>query len=136
VEIHPGLVAEPIYLDYNATTPVDPRVAEAALPYLTHHFGNPSSGHRYADQPRAALAAARTQVANPIGAERTGCGGHTKAMQPSRRVSASRGNRMLMTGSPEMTWRAISVTWLCTAGFLSRRGPGERHQREPGPPMW
>jgi cysteine desulfurase len=69
MEIHPGLVGRPIYLDYNATTPVDPRVAEATLPYLTRHFGNPSSGHRYADEPRTALAAARAQVANLIGAE-------------------------------------------------------------------
>ena len=57
--IHPGLVGGPIYLDYNATTPVDPRVAETALPHLTHHFGNPSSAHRYADEPRTALVAAR-----------------------------------------------------------------------------
>ena len=35
---HPGLADGPIYLDYNATTPVDPRVAEAALPYLTTSF--------------------------------------------------------------------------------------------------
>jgi cysteine desulfurase len=66
---HPALMGGPIYLDYNATTPVDPRVAEAALPYLTQHFGNPSSGHRYAVEPRAALAAARAQVANLISAE-------------------------------------------------------------------
>jgi cysteine desulfurase len=46
-KIRPGLVGRPIYLNYNATTLVDPRVAEAALPYLTRHFGNPSSGHRY-----------------------------------------------------------------------------------------
>jgi hypothetical protein len=40
---HPELTGRPIYLDYNATTPVDPRVVDAALPYLTTHFGNPSS---------------------------------------------------------------------------------------------
>jgi cysteine desulfurase len=68
-EIHPSLVGRPIYLDYDATTPVDPRVAEAALPYITRHFGNPSSGHHYADEPRTALAAARAQVADLIGAE-------------------------------------------------------------------
>jgi cysteine desulfurase len=45
--MHPGLSNRPIYLDYNATTPVDPRVVEAALPYLTEHFGNPSSTHHY-----------------------------------------------------------------------------------------
>jgi cysteine desulfurase len=48
---HPGLLGGPIYLDYNATTPVDPAVLQAALPYLATHFGNPSSSHRYADAP-------------------------------------------------------------------------------------
>lgn len=66
---HPGLADGPIYLDYNATTPVDPRVTEAMLPYLTHHFGNPSSGHSYADRPRQALANARAQLADLIGAQ-------------------------------------------------------------------
>ena len=50
---HPGLADGPIYLDYNATTPVDPRVAEIAQPYLTTHIGNPSSGHAYAERPAA-----------------------------------------------------------------------------------
>jgi cysteine desulfurase len=63
-----GLRDGPIYLDYNATTPVDPRVIEAMLPYLTTHFGNPSSSHHYAEQPRRALAAARKQIARLIGA--------------------------------------------------------------------
>jgi cysteine desulfurase len=65
---HPGLVDGPIYLDYNATTPVDPRVVEAAIPYLTNHFGNPSSGHAYANAPRAAVDRARNQVADLLGA--------------------------------------------------------------------
>ncbi|MEU8107791.1 cysteine desulfurase family protein [Nonomuraea muscovyensis] len=65
---HPALAGGPIYLDYNATTPVDPGVLEAALPYLSTHFGNPSSGHRYADAPHRALAVARAQVAALIGA--------------------------------------------------------------------
>ena len=41
------MASKPIYLDYNATTPVDPAVAEAMLPYLHEHFGNPSSTHAY-----------------------------------------------------------------------------------------
>lgn len=65
---HPGLAGGPIYLDYNATTPVDPRVAEAMTPHLTTLFGNPSSGHSYAEQPHAALQRARGQVAALIGA--------------------------------------------------------------------
>ncbi len=58
-----------MYLDYNATTPVDPRVAEAMGPYLVEHFGNPSSAHHYGEHPRRALVAAREQVANLIGAQ-------------------------------------------------------------------
>ncbi|MEV2255928.1 cysteine desulfurase family protein [Streptomyces sp. NPDC050147] len=65
---HPGLADGPVYLDYNATTPVDPRVATAMWPYLTDFFGNPSSDHPYADAPRRALDQARAQVAGLIGA--------------------------------------------------------------------
>ncbi|MET7338777.1 cysteine desulfurase family protein [Nonomuraea sp. NPDC005650] len=65
---HPGLAGGPVYLDYNATTPVDPRVAEAMLPYLTDFFGNPSSSHSYGAEPRAALERARRNVAALIGA--------------------------------------------------------------------
>ncbi|WP_232376625.1 aminotransferase class V-fold PLP-dependent enzyme [Amycolatopsis aidingensis] len=59
---HPALTEGPILLDYNATTPVDPRVTEAMLPYLTGWFGNPSSGHHYGQEPRRALARARGQI--------------------------------------------------------------------------
>ncbi|GAA5185553.1 cysteine desulfurase family protein [Rugosimonospora acidiphila] len=65
---HPGLIGGRVYLDYNATTPVDPRVVEAMLPYLTDLFGNPSSDHSYAEGPCKALAASRDQVAALIGA--------------------------------------------------------------------
>ncbi|MGW5327610.1 cysteine desulfurase family protein [Streptomyces sp. NPDC004014] len=65
---HPGPAGGPVYLDHNATTPVDPRVAQAMAPYLTDFFGNPSSGHSYAGPPRRALAEAREQVAGLIGA--------------------------------------------------------------------
>jgi cysteine desulfurase len=56
-----------IYLDYNATTPVDPRVAEAMRPYLTGFFGNPSSLHRPGREARAAVESARAQVAQCLG---------------------------------------------------------------------
>ncbi|UAK31439.1 aminotransferase class V-fold PLP-dependent enzyme [Nocardia asteroides] len=57
-----------MYLDYNATTPVDPRVVAAMLPYLTTCFGNPSSSHAYGADPAAALVTARAQLAVLIGA--------------------------------------------------------------------
>lgn len=66
---HPGLVDGPIYLDYNATTPVDPLVVEAMIPYLTTHFGNPSSTHAYAQATRSALVRSRSQVAQLLGCD-------------------------------------------------------------------
>ena len=54
---------KPIYLDYNATTPIDPEVAEAMRPYLYEHFGNPSSSHWYGIQTKRAVEEARRQVA-------------------------------------------------------------------------
>lgn len=59
----------PIYLDYNATTPVDPLVLEAMLPYLREHFGNPSSNHPYGVQARLGVEQARRQVARLLGGE-------------------------------------------------------------------
>jgi cysteine desulfurase len=56
-----------IYLDYNATTPVDPRVIRAMLPYFTEHFGNPSSAHAAGRAARAAVDRARRQIASMIG---------------------------------------------------------------------
>lgn len=61
-------MTDPVYLDYNATTPVDPAVLDAILPYLREHFGNPSSDHQYGYRARAAVAAAREQLATLLGA--------------------------------------------------------------------
>src|SRR5436309_11958909 len=59
----------PIYLDYNATTPLDPAVIEAMLPYLQQHFGNPSSTHVYGKMAHGAVDRARQQLAELIGAQ-------------------------------------------------------------------
>ena len=58
-----------IYLDYNATTPIDPQVAEAMKPYLDVYFGNPSSSHQLGTQTKMAVEKARKQVAEMIGAD-------------------------------------------------------------------
>src|SRR6185503_3557394 len=57
-----------VYLDHSATTPVDERVLEAMLPYLTHRFGNPSSVHSFGQEARAAVDRARREVAELVGA--------------------------------------------------------------------
>ncbi len=60
----------PIYLDYSATTPVDPRVAEAMIPYLTEKFGNPASrSHSYGWVADEAVERARAQVAALVNAD-------------------------------------------------------------------
>ena len=64
-----GSPEDPIYLDSNATTPVDPRVADAMRPFLSGGYGNPSSSHRLGRQARQALDAARAQIAGCLGCE-------------------------------------------------------------------
>ncbi len=60
----------PIYMDYSATTPVDPRVAETMIPYLTEKFGNPASrSHAYGWAAEAAVERARAQVAALVNAD-------------------------------------------------------------------
>lgn len=93
---------DPIYLDYNATTPVDPQVAAAIFECMNEEFGNPSSTHAYGESAHAALERARGQVASLIGASRaeivfTGSGSEADAL-------AIRGTFMsaLADGRPHM----------------------------------
>ena len=97
----------PIYLDYNATTPVDPRVADAIDPYLHQHFGNPSSTHVYGLNAHAAVERAREQVATLIGAQVdeivfTGCAteANNLAIRGAARALRDKG-RHLITSSVE-----------------------------------
>ncbi len=99
---HPGLSNGPIYLDYNATTPVDPRVVEAALPYLTEHFGNPSSTHHYGQPARQAIGQARGEVADLLGAHigeivftAGGSDSDTLAIRGAARANRDRGDHVI-----------------------------------------
>ena len=92
---HPGLAGRPLYLDYNATTPVDPVVLDAMLPYLGMEFGNPSSSHSFGTAARAAVEAARTQLTDLIGGHDglivfTGSGSEADALAVKGSVLANR----------------------------------------------
>lgn len=60
-----------IYLDHNATTPLDRRVFEAMVPYLQERWGNPSSPYRFGNQARAAIEQARKDIADNLGCQQT-----------------------------------------------------------------
>ena len=61
---------KPIYLDYSATTPIDPRVAEKMIPYITEHFGNPASrSHSFVWTAEKAVEEAREEVAKLVNAD-------------------------------------------------------------------
>jgi cysteine desulfurase len=98
-------VEAPVYLDYNATTPTDPRVAEAMTPYLTGVFGNPSSGHRWGREARAALERARTRVAECLGCSAGEIvftsGGSESDNLALRGVVAARGGGHVVTSAVE-----------------------------------
>jgi len=76
----PQMLPSCAYLDYNATTPIFPEVAEEMLPFLSRHFGNPSSIHAYAKPCSDAIGLSRARVRKAIGAEKdaevifTSCG--------------------------------------------------------------
>lgn len=90
----------PIYLDYNATTPVASEVLTAMLPYLGEHFGNPSSSHPYGIRAWQAVMQAREAVAALIGAKP---------------------NEVIFTGS------ATEANNLALLGAARVAGPGKRH---------
>jgi cysteine desulfurase len=100
-------MSEPLYLDYNATTPVDPQVANAIEPYLREHFGNPSSGHALGQRARRAVELARNRVAALIGARPgeilfTGCATEANNLAILGAARALRGRRRhLITSAVE-----------------------------------
>jgi cysteine desulfurase len=103
-----GLDGHPTYLDYNATTPVDPSVVAAMRPYLDTLFGNPFSAHHYSTAPAAGLTTARAQVAELIGADPagivfTGSGSEANnlAIRGIALASAAGGRRHVITQATE-----------------------------------
>jgi len=120
-----------IYLDNNATTPLDPRVREAMLPFLGEKFGNPSSPHAAGRAAREAMAKARCQVSELLGASEDAViftGGGTESITTAIRgaLAAQPGKRHIVTSSIEhsatknlceqLEREGCEVTWLRVDG--------------------
>lgn len=95
------MMAGPVYLDHNGTTPVAPEVAEAMWPYLTERFGNPSSATPQGRLAKGAVETAREQVADLIGAhpdDITFTSGGTES------------NNLAIRGTAQLTKHRVAVT--------------------------
>jgi cysteine desulfurase len=115
-------MSNPIYLDYAATTPVDPRVLDVMQPYFADSFGNPSSIHHYGQQAEAAVESARETVALALNCRPdevifTSCGSESDNL-------ALRGVAMAMQEQKDATWilasRAEHHAVSKTAGQLEK----------------
>jgi len=113
---------QPIYLDYNATTPVDPKVGEAMLPYVTEHFGNPSSSHTYGLKTREAIDKARQQIADMLHCQTDeiiftsgGTEANNYAIKGAARAYSDKGNHIIAS-----TVEHPAVTKVCQ--FLEEQG--------------
>ncbi len=114
---------KPIYLDYNATTPIAREVAEAMTPYLYEHFGNPSSSHPYGVTAKRAIETARAQVASLLGCQSaevifTSCGTESNnyAIKGVALAGREQGNH-IFTSAVEHPAVIEVCTWLESQGF-------------------
>jgi cysteine desulfurase len=120
-----------IYLDHNATTPVDREVLEAMLPYLREEFGNPSSAYALGRRAHAAVERARAEVANLIGAqpdEIIFTGGATEASNIAIRgaVALDRGRTGIVTTNIEHPATDACCRVLESSGHAVERVPASR----------
>ncbi len=115
----------PIYLDYNATTPLDPRVLEQMMPYLTQKFGNAASKlHPYGWEANAAVDFAREQIANGLGCEPgeiSFCSGATEAINLAIKGAAeilSSKNHLIIAATEHLAVLDTAAS-LATKGILT-----------------
>ncbi|MFZ0945222.1 MAG: cysteine desulfurase family protein [Syntrophobacteraceae bacterium] len=116
---------QPIYLDYNATTPTDPAVIEELVPYLAEVFGNPSSSHPYGKKAREAVKLARTRVAGLLGCDSAqviftsgGTESNNQALIGAALANMDRGKHVISTAI-EHPAVLNPVHWLERQGFTA-----------------
>lgn len=111
------------YLDHNATTPVDPRVFEAMKPFLTEHYGNPSSIYRAGQDVRKAVEDARDSLASLLGASPREVyftsGGTESDNTAIKGIALNRGSGHIITSAIEHPAVFEVVKWLEKRGFTA-----------------
>ena len=114
---------KPIYLDYNASTPIDPEVVEEMLPYLRDRFGNPSSSHLYGSQAKEGIEEARMRMAELINAKASemvftsgGTESNNIALCGAAFANRKKGGR-IVTSVAEHPAVLNPCRWLQTQGF-------------------
>ncbi len=114
---------DPIYLDYNATTPVDPLVVSELLPWLNEGFGNPSSSHPYGQRAKRAVEQGRTQLATLLGCNPAeiiftsgGTESNNQALIGIALANCGRG-RHIITSAVEHPAVLNPLKWLESQGF-------------------
>lgn len=123
---------DPIYLDYNATTPILPEVVDAMLPYLRDHFGNPSSSHVYGQRARHGLEQARAQVAALLGCSITEViftsgGTESNNLAIGGVCQARPDQRRVITSVIEHPATAKPCDWLAHQGYEVIRAGVDQH---------
>jgi cysteine desulfurase NifS/selenium donor protein len=122
---------DPIYLDYNATTPIAREVADTMAPYLYEHFGNPSSSHPYGVATKRAVEAARVQVADLLGCQPnevifTSGGTESNNYAIKGAAQSGRGNHII-TSAVEHPAVIEVCHWLGARGFRVTVLPVDRY---------
>jgi cysteine desulfurase len=120
-----------IYLDHNATTPILPEVLEAMMPYLTTEWGNPSSAYKFGSKLKSAIATAREQVAELVGAHSldiifTSCATESNNAAIVAALKANPGKRHIVTSQVEHSSVLNHCLALEKSGtpFLGQEGAG------------
>ena len=129
----------PVYLDHNATTPLDPRVREAMLPWLGERWGNPASAHRAGQEALAAVESARSRVASLLGAGPEGIvftASGTEANNAVVRTALAQGGpggHVVLSAFEHPSIRVAVETWAAAAGAtFTRIPPGRDGVVDPG----
>ena len=113
-----------VYLDYNASSPLDPRVAEAMLPMLTGSVGNASSVHRFGRRQAAAVDDAREHVATLVGGRASGVVFTSRATEANNLAlrgavdAAPEGRRRMLVSAVEHASVAGTARWLSDRGLV------------------